>query len=423
MSYLGTTKIGKMYLGNTGIAKAYLGNTLVFQNGGGPTPPPPTNVAYIRGGGDGSYIDTGITPDNTTKVIVWARNFQPGGGNLFGSRTSASSNRFCLLTPGAANAGRIRIDYGDASDTYADDQFANLSHYHKYELYQGVLKIDDVTIVSSPTQPTFSGTYNLFLFGNNNAGTLQSLNVPADICACQIYKGGTLVRDFTPVNSPSVGLYDAVGETVFTNAGSGAFSYGTFDSSAYTPLEYIECSGGQYFTTPESGKYSTRIVTKFRSTPPSAVWGHIIGGNNATQKCDVFTGSGSIRNARLYAILGTGSAGQIKSTSTRGYFDNRDIIVVKANNVFTGYESNASIGSVTGTTSTSFDTGIPMSVGALNNNGTITEHFYGRIYYVGVGGCNYVPAEVNNVAGMYDTYNDVFKPSETGVPFVAGQTI
>ena len=46
MSYIGTTKIGKMYLGNTEIAKAYLGNDLVFQKGGSPTPPPSTYIQF-----------------------------------------------------------------------------------------------------------------------------------------------------------------------------------------------------------------------------------------------------------------------------------------------------------------------------------------------------------------------------------------
>ena len=44
----------------------------------GEPPAPPVMIPYVRGGGDGSYIDTGITPDPTTKVIVWARNWNPG---------------------------------------------------------------------------------------------------------------------------------------------------------------------------------------------------------------------------------------------------------------------------------------------------------------------------------------------------------
>ena len=254
MSYLGNTKIGKMYLGNTEIAKAYLGNTLVFQNGGSPTPPPPPvgDTPFIRNTSLGAYIDTGITADDTVKIIVWARNFNPGGGFLFGSRDNTTQNTFGIGAHSAANTGRIRLDYSQANNTFADNQFKNLSHYRKYEFYNGVLRIDD-EIVATATGVSFSNQHNIHLFGVNSAGTHADMSLPVDVCACKIYKNDVLVRDFSAVGTPSVGLYDAVSETVFTNAGSGTFTYGTFDSSAYSALEYIECSGAQYFLTPESG--------------------------------------------------------------------------------------------------------------------------------------------------------------------------
>lgn len=398
---------------------------MIAAGGGSPTPPGPvTTIPYIRGGANGSYIDTGITPDNTTKVIVWARNFNPGAGNLFGSRTSSTSNRFCLLTPGSANLGRIRLDYGNATDTYADDQFANLSHYHKYELYQGVLKIDDVTVVSSTTQPTFSGTYNLFLFGNNNAGTLQSLNFPADICACQIYKGGTLVRDFTPVSSPSVGLYDAVSETVFTNAGAGAFTYGTFNSSAYIPLEYIECDAQQYFDTGVLGAYDLPITVNFMPTNTTAMWAMVLGYRTSTSCCDISLGTATAgqENIRCYWRFGTSDTSVQAYNNTNIRLTNRNVIAVKNNDVLTIYFDNAQKGTGTRTTSSSFQTDGTMFVGTINSGGSPnSSYFQGRYYYLNLGTQrNYVPAKVSGVAGMYDTYNDVFKPSVSGTPFIAG---
>ena len=396
----------------------------MIASGGSPTPPPtPTYVPYIRGGGDGSYIDTGIKPDNTTKVIVWARNFQPGGGNLFGSRTSSISNRFCLLTPGAANAGRIRIDYGNANDTYADDQFANLSHYHKYELYQGVLKIDDVTIAATGTQPTFSGTYNLYLFGNNNAGTLQNLNFPADICACQIYKGGTLVRDFTPVESPSVGLYDAVSETVFTNAGSGALSYGTFNSSAYTPLEYIECNGSQYFDSGVYGTENIRVVCKFRMTSTTAQFRRLFGCRNSgdTIMCELMVGTDVAANKSFDMRYSGANNSVYNVTSQTG----NDLVFTATGNSFGLYKNNSALGTKTGA-SGSFTTPYTMYVGTSNiyGNAQMQYSFYGRICFLSLDVQHaYVPAKVGNVAGMYDTYNDVFKPSVSGTPFIAGAVL
>lgn len=51
MSYLGSTKIGKMYLGSTEIGKAYLGGILVFQSGGSPTPVGPGGISdYVQSG-------------------------------------------------------------------------------------------------------------------------------------------------------------------------------------------------------------------------------------------------------------------------------------------------------------------------------------------------------------------------------------
>lgn len=71
MSYIGNNKIGKMYLGGTEIAKAYLGDDLVYQNGGGPTPPTPTPVFYDYLIFDGTaYIDTDIVPDANASFRV-----------------------------------------------------------------------------------------------------------------------------------------------------------------------------------------------------------------------------------------------------------------------------------------------------------------------------------------------------------------
>jgi len=391
--------------------------------GGSPTPPPPTNVEYIRGGGGGSYIDTGIIPDNTTKVIVWARNFNPGAGTLFGSQTAPTSDKFCLLATDAANTGRICIEYGDATDVLVDDQFTNLSHYHKYEYYQGVLKIDDVTVAYTVTQPTFSGDYNLYIFGNNNAGTLQSLNFPADICACQIYKNGTLVRDFTPVSSPSVGLYDAVSETVFTNAGNGFLSYGTFDSSAYTPLEYIDCDKQQYF---DSGVYGTEniyVVSKFRMTSTEKKFSRLFGCRNSSDSimCELMIGNESVAN-RYFYMRYAGAANTVYSATSQ---TGNDLVFTATGNAFGLYKNNSTLGTKTGASS-SFTTPYTMYVGTSNIVGDeqLQYAFYGRIYYISLDAQHtYVPAKKNNVAGLYDTYNDVFHPSESATPFIAGPAL
>jgi hypothetical protein len=66
-----------------------------------------------------------------------------------------------------------------------------------------------------------------------------------------------------------------------------------------------------------------------------------------------------------------------------------------------------------------------MYVGTANINDSWEVYpFYGYIYYIGFGtDKNFVPAKVNNVAGMYDTYNDVFYPSASGAAFIAGSEL
>ena len=73
----------------------------------------------------------------------------------------------------------------------------------------------------------------------------------------------------------------------------------------------------------------------------------------------------------------------------------------------------------------SYSTEVPLAIGTcwVNNTSTVISSFVGNIYYVNLGEYNYVPAKVNGVAGMYDTYNDVFYPSTTSTPFTAGPEI
>lgn len=417
--YLGSNKIGKIYLGSHSIGKAYIGDNLVFHSGS--SPQPVYQIPYIRGGADGSYIDTGITADNNTRVIVWARNFNPISGFLFGSRIAIEDGQFAISSHGGTPTGRIRLDYANAI-AYADG-FANLSHYHKYELDMNTAKVDGETIAIAETG-TFSNNLNIHLFGLNNNGTHDATLSPMDICACKIYKGNVLVRDYTVVDSPSVGLYDSVTDMVFTNAGSGSFTYGTFNKNAYTQLEYIECSGNQYFDSGVYGKYSEGIVVKFRPTNTTAAWTSVVAYRNSTNSCDISLGTATSGedNMRCYWRFGannTSGAAYQGTTSTK--LTGKDIIAVKTNATLTLYRDSTQIGTNAKTgVSSSFVTNETMVVGALKQS-DVSSHFIGRLYYVGFGAsANYVPAKVGNVAGMYDTYNDVFKESATSTPFIIG---
>jgi len=382
-------------------------------------------IPYIRGGADGSYIDTGIIPDNNTRVIVWARNFNPVPVSqmLFGYMDDgASTNSFGIGSWGAASCGRIGVYFANYTNPYTivNDAFRYLGGYHKYELNGKVFSVDDVTLATSTSTDTITTSYSMHLFGRSSGGTHTAMTLPADICACKIYKNGTLVRDYTAVNSPSVGLYDAVSNTVFTNAGTGSFTYGTFNPNAYAPLEYVSCTGAQYFDSGIKGTYALPIVASFRpSTSTDSMW--ILGGrtSSSSKRCDFQLSSDG--KTFYFGYQSTGNT-VYNTTSQAG----NDLVWIKSNNTSTLYKNNAQLGTITGTTGSSFSTDYNIGIGTLIQAGSLlsTVAFKGRIRYIGLGSSrSYVPALVNGVAGLYDTYNDTFKPSSSSTPFTAGTTL
>lgn len=416
MIKLGSNSIGKIYLGSNSIGKAYLGSSLVFQKGS--SPQPATNVAYIRGGANGSYIDTGITADSNTRVIVWARNIIPDQAYLFGSRVAHNNSEFGFLPYGSASAGRFRLDYNNSS-TSSGDAFVYFGGYHKYEINGSALIIDDTTVASA-TAATFSNNLNIHIFGMNTNGTHGNMAYPVDICACKIYKSGTLVRDFVATNSPSAGLYDSVSETLFTNAGSGSFTYGTFNPDAYTPLEYIEGNGGSYFDSGVTAGYATQIITKFRfTTNTSNVTLLGYRGNSDWYEFDINYG-GTIK---MYYRLASDATWSALYNATSSNFLSQDIVLVKGTtNSASLYKNATQIGStVSPSSSSSYVSSGNLCVAALNLGSSYAQPFTGRIYYVGIGSSrSLVPAKKGSRVGMYDTYNDVFYDSDTATPFTAG---
>lgn len=418
MIKLGTNNIGKLYLGSNPIGKAYLGSSLVFQRGGGPQPT--TAVSYIRGGGDGSYIDTGIKPSSDTKIIVWARNFNPAFSAynwLCGAADSAQVNSFMIGLASNENTGKLAVCYRNVYD-HLSDKWGLMSNYHKYELSSTGFHVDDV-LVSTVSDSAFSGNQNIHLFGCNIGGVHNdNATIPRDICACKIYNGGTLVRNYTAVNSPSVGLYDSVSGTLFANAGSGSFTYGTFNTDAYEPLEYISTNGASYFDSGILGSNTLDYVCRFMTnitTISSWAWpfgcqttvstkrfGFAFGPVDNPVQCDFMYASQNL----LY----------VKNASFNGSIyvaakdaDRRHTLAY--NNGFF-YDGNAA--------ATTFTTDYNINVCACNNAGTMTGPYFGRVYYLRLGlQRNFVPALVNGVVGMYDTYNDTFYSSASSTPFTA----
>ena len=178
-----------------------------------------TQVEYLQSTGT-QYIDVGFKPNQDTRAILDVNSALVSGPVwLFGARTSASSKAYNFLCYGS----KYRSDYNDNSSTSLT---INPSGRFTIDKDKNVTKINGST-ASTITYGAFRCEYNLFLFSNNNAGAANS-GASISIYSCKIYDNGVLVRDMVPARNSSgtLGMYDLVGGTFYTNAGSGTFTAG-----------------------------------------------------------------------------------------------------------------------------------------------------------------------------------------------------
>lgn len=184
-----------------------------------PFPSDYTQVEYIENTGQ-SYINTGFTLDQNSKVelIVYSTNFAQG--HLFGSRESATSKNYTIsdghLDFGTYTKNRINF-YSHANNlktklTFDKNTFKvdNESYNDSYQL----TSVDDFTCIA----PAY-----IFYVSGNPYGNYR---VWGKLYGCKIWDNGTLARELVPCyrnsdNEP--GLYDLVNDTFYTNAGTGSF--------------------------------------------------------------------------------------------------------------------------------------------------------------------------------------------------------
>ena len=183
-----------------------------------------TKLSYIQSSGT-QWTDTGFKPTGATKVVIDFQMVSQGSAQqgVFGSRPGASG-RFTVFT--GDSTGALQVDYGTygtlATETNTISGL-NLNNRNTIEVNNSL--IINGNTVKTVSAVSFTSTYNLFLFANNNAGTAQ-LPGAMKLYSCQIYDNGTLVRDFVPCINASgeVGLYDLVGKQFYGNAGTGIFT-------------------------------------------------------------------------------------------------------------------------------------------------------------------------------------------------------
>lgn len=178
-------------------------------------------VEYIESTGT-QYIDTGIKLNQGMGVELKISDVVYGNTKIFGSRSSATTNNFSILS----TASSIVCDF---------------YNYAVNRLSVSTPITEPITITMNPSRLVLNtshqdiSSYNSFTTpGNayifNGAGTFPTgyTNAKMRLYYCKIYSP-SIVRDFVPCYRKSdsvIGLYDLANDTFYTNAGTGNFIKG-----------------------------------------------------------------------------------------------------------------------------------------------------------------------------------------------------
>lgn len=176
-------------------------------------------LEYIESTGT-QYIDTGFKPNQDTKISITVDFPLSGTAWLYGGRTSAGSNSLGFLSEGG---NRYRFDYASSINelvTKPTGKFTIDSDKNKCYI--------NGELVFTATYTTFASPVNMYIFNNNNNGSLSG-GSSAKLYNCRIYDNGTLIRDFIPakrISDSKCGLWDKVTKAFYSNSGTGDFTAG-----------------------------------------------------------------------------------------------------------------------------------------------------------------------------------------------------
>ena len=185
-------------------------------------------VDYIQSSGT-QYIDTGMKANQNTSVEIVIEGLTNASNKILGSRSSATSNNFSILTGLVSGNLSLVTDF----QNYQNNRLSvnindNLDDKFTIKLSNTSMSINS-TQQSISTYTNFTTPNNIYIF--NASGTYPNgyVNASTKLYYCKIWSSGTLVRDFIPCyrkSDNSAGLYDLVNGVFYENSGTGEFEYG-----------------------------------------------------------------------------------------------------------------------------------------------------------------------------------------------------
>ena len=370
-------------------------------------------LEYIQSSGT-QYVDTLFKPKWNTRVVMDVQMATYSAIRMpFGYRNANSTTASQAFLVAQTGMGTFRTDYFGTSASLTIDGTTN--QRLTIDKDANVLTINGKS-VSNTAVSSGESSYNMLLFTYSNSGSAGSMSTMT-LYSCQIYDNGTLVRDYIPCQNASgvIGLWDAVNEVFYGNAGTGTFTAGPVvpeivDENEITELEYIQSSGVQYLDTGFIPNQNTRLVLDGYNDLSSSGW---IYGTWESATSKQFAGSCN----KSYAVR----YGSTNATLT----ENVPVGSVHFDQNRNTYDVNGTTGSFTEQTFTCQHSIFLFAINAAGvvSSGKFTGKIYScQIYNNGLLERDYIPAMLSNgEVGLYDrVFHGFYRNAGTG-EFTAGQ--
>ena len=220
------------------------------------------------------YIDTGVEGRRGVKAmmdVAWTEFTSGSYQELFGAASSAGRCNLCDIY-GAKPSYSYGENYGVFNSGLTSDRTVDtVYHVNTEAAAKEVLIINGYTGVrttASEVSENFTTGLNLYLFARNNNGS-GDLRAKAKLYYVKIWLDGVLVRDFVPCKKDGVaGLWDRVSKAIFYSKGSKQLIADNSTTLAKVGrpdsfVEYVESDGTQYIDTGVIGRGGTKADIDF----------------------------------------------------------------------------------------------------------------------------------------------------------------
>ena len=302
------------------------GNNITITSSSSVLPTGYSQVEYIQSNGS-SYLDTGLAPTDTTKIIVDIFNNSTGSFYVIGARASSSST--IILAQSGSSTGAVLSGTFNGTSITAKTGSTNWSRTSLGQRYvitletnngTGFYEIEDLTndrefsaSLSYSTIGTVSTHILLCAFNSSNV-----LGGTTRVYRCEIYRDDVLAFQGIPCYRNSdgrYGLYDTVSDTFITSSSSTQFT----------------------------GSTEINNVLTISSKDEKAQWGKITG--TLSNQTDLNTALGAKANsADLATVATSGSYNDLTNKPTIPTVNNAKL-TIKKNSSDTGTEFTANASS------------------------------------------------------------------------------